>query len=264
LAGRAVDLPFVERLAWLPLLACAACAAPQFGVEPRYGSFEIDGNVGANVGGASANNTLADIGIEGSDDVPALAADVQWGSPHLSVLLFQEADYSGTGTLSSDITQGGITITAGTAVDTDLKIGLNSGYLTFDLLPGAPELGIGLGVVGLDLNVQTESQLNGDSIAIDEMVPLPVLAGRAGVGFWRIDLSALVGYVSYSSGDDSIDFVDVDVNGRVRLLGEDRGSGWLAIGYRHVGLDTQFDQNGGTSAADLTLSGPYVGLRFQF
>jgi hypothetical protein len=250
----------------LCVAACAAaCSAPKAGVEARYNQFELDGKFGADVAGVSANNTLDELGMSGTDETPSVAANFKWGLPHLSFLLLEQVEYAGTGTVGSDITLGGVTLPAGATVDSKTKVGLNSAYLTFDLIPGRWELGLGLGVVSVDYQLSSENTANGDEISIDETVPVPVLAARAGVGFWRADVSALVGYTSYSVDGNSMELADVDLTGRIRLLGDgDRASGWITGGYRFVGFDTEFDDGSDRVAADVQLQGPYLGLRFQF
>jgi hypothetical protein len=240
------------------------CAVPQVAVEPRYGPVDIEGEVGISSGSTSATNDVDAVGIEDDDGAFGLRGDFKWGSPHLSVDL-QQSVHDGDGVLEADLSQGGVTIPAGTAVETDFELGLYSAYLTFDLIPGDFELGLGFGVAGVDLDFESTDQTTGESIATDELLPVPMLAGRAGIGLGPVDLEALVGAMAYDSGDTDVTLVDGHASGRWRILGDgDRMSGALVGGLRYVMIDAEYEDGSDDVSGDLEVLGPFVGLRLQF
>ena len=64
----------------------SSCAAPRFALEPRYGELDVSGDVTLTDSGAPVSkNSLDDMGIDGSESAPGLVADLQFGSPHLTL-----------------------------------------------------------------------------------------------------------------------------------------------------------------------------------
>jgi hypothetical protein len=247
----------------IALSTLTSCFAPKVGLEARYGQVNVGGSAAVQTGAITAENSVEALGIE-DGTAPSLRADFKWGSPHLSVIL-QRSNHDGTGMLQADLSQGGITIPAGTTVDTRMDLGLYTGYLTFDFIPGDAELGLGLGVVGVDLDFSTEDTLTSSTVATSQQLPIPVVAARGGFSVWRVDLQALGGIMQYATGDDSVSVVDLDATGRFRVLGDgDRAVGWLTLGYRYTDLDLEYTENGEEVRADLDFTGPYVGLRVTF
>ncbi len=247
----------------LLLSALASCVLPTIGIEPRLGPVNIDGDAGLSSTGVSANNSLSAMGIDDEGGAVSVRGDFQWASPHLSVAL-QTSNHDGSGRLTADLTQGGTTIPAGTAVNTDFDLGLNTAYLTFDLVPGDWELGLGLGLVALDLDLETTDTLGLLTVSSDESLPVPVLAVRAGGGLGPVDVEALLGFLTFAADGGEVTFVDLDVNGRLQLFGEgERARGSVVLGLRHTQLDAEYDDGADEVALDLTLSGPYVGFRLQ-
>jgi len=250
---------------FLPLVLCplASCALPTLGVEARYGPVNVDGDVGLSAGNVTANNSVDDAGIDDDDGAPSLRGDFKWGLPHLSVTL-QQSTHDGSGRLGADLSSGGVTIPAGTQVDTDMDLGLHTAYLTFDLMPGDWELGLGVGVVAFDLDLKAGDGM-GNSVSTDELVPIPVIAGRAGISLLRFDFEALAGFMDWSAGSDDVTFLDFDVNGKFRLLGEgDHTTGWVVAGLRYTDIDAEYEDGSDDVAVDMQFTGPYLGLRFVF
>ena len=254
-----------KRLAAALLLSTlASCAAPTVGLEARYGPVNIGGKAGVEAGGITAENSVEALGISDDDGTPSLRGDFKWGSPHLTFNL-QRSNHDGTGLLEAELSQGGVTIPVGSVVDTKMDLGLYTGYLTFDFIPGDAELGLGLGVVGLDLDFASTDRLTSSTVATEQMLPVPVLAARAGISFWRADLEALGGIMQWSSGGDKIGIVDLDATGRIRILGDgDRATGWLTLGFRYTNLDLEYQENGDDVRVDLDVTGPYIGVRVSF
>jgi hypothetical protein len=243
--------------------AASSCTAPAFGIEPRYGPVDIEGDVGFSAGSVSADNSVEDAGIDDDDGAGSVRADFRWGVPRLSITL-QQSTHDGSGTLSADLSQGGTTIPAGTPVVTEFDLGLHTAYLTFDVLPGDAELGFGLGVAALDFDYETMDTAGTMTVAVDELLPVPFLAVRGGFEVWRIELEAQGGFLGVAALEEEYSFVDLDVNGRLRLLGSgEHATGWLAAGFRYTAIDVEYDVDDDEAAADVTISGPYVALRLE-
>jgi hypothetical protein len=251
----------LENLAPLFITALASCAMPTVGIEPRVGPVEVDGDISVVAAGApTSKNSTGDLGIDDDDSGFAVRGDFKWGMPHLSVAL-QQTTHDSSGVLSAPF--GNPPIAPSTPVTTDFDLGLHNAYLTFDLIPGDWELGLGLGLVLLDIDFTTTDGTN--PVSADELLPVPVLAARGGVGLWRIDFEALAGLSAIDTGDADVSFLDLDVNGRLRLFGDgDRATGSLTLGVRHTDLDAEYEDGADDVDLDLTFSGPYLGFRLQF
>lgn len=246
------------------VLVCAACSAPSLSVQPRFGTSKIDGHIGASSGSTTiGTNSLDDsLGLDKDNSVPGVRVDAQFGSPHLT-LAYQKSSYDGDGTLDADITKDSTTITAGTAVRSNLDLGLYGGLVTFDLLPiETVELGIGLGVQVADMSASIES--SGQRISVDETVPIPVLAARVGVDVWRLHFEALGSGLKVDYNGDDATFYDLDLSGRFRIVGGDHLRGSLVGGWRLAHFDVEYDDGGDHIDASLRQSGPYIGLEIGF
>jgi hypothetical protein len=254
------------RLHLLPILLLtipAACSTPRFQVMPRYMPVDIDGGFGISSTGIDASNDLDDIGVEKDSGVIGARVDLKWGMPHLT-LSTQTSAHDGNGTLTADLGQDGTTIPAGADVHTDLDLGLHQAVLTFDLAPtDIVELGLGLGVTAIDLDMKVTDDDTGETIDTDEAVPLPVLALRGAVRQGNFEVAALVTGMSLDISDVDVSFFDVDVFGRWKFLGgDDHLRGSLVIGYRMVTLDVEYDDGDDEVELDMDLTGPYIGLQF--
>lgn len=246
------------------LSLCSACAAPYIAVEPRYGVMDLDGDIAVSSGAITASNSLDALGLDDEEDAIGARVDARWLMPHLTVWGSQQ-DYEGDGTLDATLSQGGTTITAGTAVESELDLGMLNGVVTFDLFPGDTiEAGIGLGVSLFDVESKvTDPGVN--SIDIDESLALPLIAGRLGAKFWRMEVEALLSGMALDVDGDDVTFHDLDLNARIRVLGSgDHATGHFVLGYRDVALDLDYDDGGDAVEANIELSGPYIGLRFRF
>jgi len=255
--------PLPAPLALTAVLALQGCALPGLAVEPRYGPVNLSGDLGVAATGVSADNSVEDLGLGDDDGTPGLRADFDWGSPHL-VMILRKSTHDGSGTLSADIEQGGTTIPAGTDVVSDLDLGLNTFYLTVDVVPGEPELGVGLGVSLARVDWLASDTSGAATIDVDETLPLPFLAARARFPAGRVEFEGLLGFLGVTVLEQRYTYVDLDLSGRLRLFGEGhRAAGWVVLGLRYTHLDVEFDAGDDRAALDLDLSGPYLGLRLE-
>jgi hypothetical protein len=192
--------------------------------------------------------------------VPGGRLDLKWGVPHLSFSYFG-ASFSGEGTATAELSQGGTTIDAGAEVASELDIAVTSGIVTFDCVPGEDvEAGIGLGALALDLRGRVRELSDGDSVDGGETIPLPVLAARVTLRFDRLELAALYSGSRADFEGDEAEYSDIDVHAAWRLL----PAGWLQAGWRRVHADVDFDEGDTEVLADLDLQGPYLGFIITF
>lgn len=253
----------MKRAIPLPLLfaACASCTLPAFGLEPRYGPVNIGGEIGVDPSSASADNSVGEAGIDDDSGAGSLRGDFEWPGSHLTVTL-RRSTHDGSGTLGADLSQGSTTIPAGTDVVTDFDLGLHTAYWTFDLVSGEKELGLGFGLAAVDLDYQTTDTAGTSTISFDETLPVPFLAARGGLELGRVELEALAGFVALAALEEEYHFVDLDLQGRLRLFGSaERATGWVTLGLRYTDLDFEYDFGSEDVAADMTITGPYLGLR---
>ena len=239
-----------------------ACSTPRLDVTPRWGTLDIDGNLGVSTGAVAAKADLNTAGLQKDDSVLGARVDFDWGPSHLMVS-GQQSEHGGDGTLDATLSSGGTTITAGTAVTSEFDLGLYSAAYTFDFVPtDLVEVGLGLGVSYLDISASFQDQTTMEIIDGDQGLPVPVLAARLGTRIWRIDASLQAQGMSASVDGNDLTYVDLDFMAKLRLLGgEDHLGGHLTAGYRWVDLELDYENDDGDQVdGDMTFSGPYIGL----
>ncbi|MBK7644719.1 MAG: hypothetical protein IPJ19_17035 [Planctomycetes bacterium] len=259
-------IPF--RLPVLLALTCclAACSAPHLDVIPRIQRAKFDGSVAANISSVTlaSNDVDKDLGLGDPSSEFGARADLSFGAGKWT-FAYAPASFSGDGTLTADITQGGVTITAGTDVKTDLKMDVATAIWTHDFFPGENvELGLGLGAHLLDFHSTITSTT--DSATLDQTIPVPVIAGRAGLVFGPFDVSALLSGLKVKYGGDEATFVDADLMARYRFFGGVGGrlSGAAVLGWRKTDVKLDYTDGGDHTDADVNVSGIYYGLSIGF
>ena len=256
-------LPTVTALLLASL--AAACSTPSVSVMPRYGSTKIEGQVATSVGGVSAFNDLnTDLALDKDDGTLGGRVDFDWSGLHVLVNT-SKSKFTGSGTTGSDITVGGVTIPAGQPIDTELEIGLNQGAVTWDFFPGQTlDLGLGLGVAGVGWDTTVTNSTFGTG-SNSTTVPIPILAGRAKVEFWRAMVSGDLGWMNVAYNGDKLDYLDLDLLAGVRIFGSASGFRLLLnAGYRYTSLAGFYDDGSTEVEFDTTLTGLYGGLTLAF
>ncbi len=245
--------------------ACLAtsCALPSLDVTPRYASLSLDGDFGASSSNVTATANLDEAGLDDTEGTPSLRADLKWGMPHL-ILSTHSASFSGSGTVDADIELDGDIIMAGTAVDSDLDLGVHSGVLVFDLFPGKNfEVGVGFGATLLDLDVLIRDQGSTDEVATDELIPIPVIALNLGTQIGPVELAGYIAGISIDVDGDKASFFDADVFARYHMFGgKNRVRASIVGGWRQSKFDVDYDDGGDNVEAEFDLSGPYLGVEF--
>jgi len=258
-------------IALCALGSLAACSAPTVDAAGYFGQFELDGHIAiaAAALGLTASTAMHDLGL-GDDDTSAGAfVRFKFGGPMLYVSVIQP-EFAGTGTLTAEIEDGGVTIPVGTAVNSRLAMDVYTGMFIWDLFPSDfADVGIGFGVSILDYDSSFENTLNGDTIASDELVPVPVLGAMVSKDIGPFQVSGFLAYTSLDVDGDKLDYLDLDLRGTYHLFGgapltDQRGAGHLVLGYKLTDLELEYQDGAEFGAANLEISGPYLGLRFSF
>jgi hypothetical protein len=242
-------------------LALAGCSAPALQLTPRLAQLDLEGELGISGATVNGQNDLENAGVEKDDSVPGARLDLDVGPVHWTVST-QSSTHDGDGTLDFDLTQGGVTISAGADVRTDVDLGVHQLALTWDLVPtDMLELGLGLGAAALDLDGSFQEIGTGTTVATDELAALPVLAARLGIDLGRLDLSVLASGLSIDYDGNDYRLVDLDFMARLQLFGGDaRLAGFLVGGYRDVNAEVGYDDGSDRIEADVGLSGLYFGV----
>ena len=167
--------------------------------------------------------------------------------------------------LNSELSIDGDTLGTGTTVDADLDIDVTSALVTWDAAPGDLELRLGLGLVGLGIDMQFADTGSSAVVASDEILPVPVLTAQLGKSFGPWSLAGSLAGFDIAYEDDKVRFYDLDMHGAYSFFGGDEHlSGALILGFRWTELSVDYEDDADRIDADLRLTGPYLGLRFSF
>jgi hypothetical protein len=245
--------------ATLVALSLLACVSPTLDVGVHYGEYSLDGGLGFGSGGISGTTPLRRIGL-GDDSPVGASATVGLGS---TMLLFSATtpSFKGSGTFDANIDIGGVTINQGADVTSELNIGMYQGLLLFEIIPGSTvDLAIGLGVNMLDLSGSFTEDGTQTKLSLDQAIPIPVLATRAGVELGPVGLSALVTWMGVSYEGSDLDALDLDLRAQMDIFGPMIGY----AGYRNTSLDIFYKDESDFGDFDVSISGFYIGTGVSF
>ncbi len=254
-----------HRVPVLGILALAAScnAVPSASVTPRYGPLGLDGDIAVSASVASVRSSADALGADEDDDGLAPRADADWGPFDAWVSLYN-GDFGGRGVAEGQLDLGGVIITAGDVVDSELELSFVDGGIVWDLIPGETvDLGIGLGAASIDFDANIRSVTTGLEVGASESFTVPVLAARGAIAAGDFEISVVATGFGIDTGIDDVTFMDADAMAAWRFLGGDTVSGGLVIGYRYAMVEADFGSFGSDVEADLELSGPYLGLTLQ-
>ena len=252
----------------------AACAAPAFAaddgtwdywvrVQASVGSIGLSGDASFSDGAANPGTKfdMNDVGLDSSEVTPAFELGLT--TPLLSFhgfLGYQEWSTDGSARLSQTINFGGNPFTAGTTIDSSAT--LSDLYAEFCWGPIELDVaGFSIGLAAHQLGIQTEMSAAGTSAKLDESGIVPTLALR--------------GYVA------PLDMLECEVmlHGLAVPLGDASGSYFTAqaqvsyypfdyvgvfVGYKHTAIDVEIESGDTKAKANITLSGPFLGIAAQF
>jgi len=248
----------------VPLALLPACTTPHLDAMGRYGQFSLDGDLAVSSTGVSSANSIDTLGLDDEEGALGARVDFDWSTAHLTVAT-QTSEFEGDGRLESEISYGGNTIGVGANVSSDLELGVSSAAVTFDLIPGPVELGIGLGAMYVSLDAAFVEDGTGEKVSTDESVPFPVLAARAGIELGGLELAGLLTGLSIDVDEGKADVFDLDLFGRWNFLGgDDHLGGSVMLGWRQATIDVEYEDGDDEVAVDVDYSGPYVGLVLRF
>jgi len=237
------------------------CAGASLAATPRIAQLESSGKLGVSSTGVSGTTDLDDLGLDEDESVPGVRLDAGLIFAHV-IVSGLTTDLSGDGTLSADLSQGGVVLPVGTNVDSRLDFDTVSVYGTFDLVPGDTlEVGLGLGVTGMSFDGEITSTDVGTpgSVSFDEDFALPVLAVNGAFLLGPFEFSALLAGMQMSYSGDDLSFFDADLAAAWRFI-DSVVNVRLVLGYRHLSADAEFESSGDEVEADLSFAGPYLGL----
>jgi hypothetical protein len=246
-------------------LLLGGCQAPSVDLMPRLMRLDLDGDFAASSSAISAATTWDELGLDDASTVFSPRADLHMG-PFDVTLDYAAADFSGQGTTGAQLELDGITIAAGTAVESDFDLAVWRLTSTYDFFPTeVATVGLGVGLAALDIESSVVNISNSDRITTDEVVPLPYLALRGGMEWGNLEAQGLLGLLSLDVGDAEASYVDLDLFLRYRLLGgEDHMRVSLVLGYRYADLDAEYDDGSDRVAIETRISGPYFGGSVTF
>jgi len=147
-------------------------------------------------------------------------------------------------------------------VTSDIKVRMTLADIEFDLLKRIDMdwgIGVGLGQVGLDITMTPEV---GDSVDISGDVPFGYLTSTFTKRWDRIEFRFGLQGLSISENETSVAYKSANIAGSYRILKRKRLGLDIAVGYRYVNFDYDFDDDatGARAGTDFTLVGPYGGL----
>jgi hypothetical protein len=258
-------MPSSTFLGGVVLVLCASCAAPRLSVSTAAARFSLEGDFAAAQGASLEASDTDALGLGDPETSVIPRVDADWAGTHLS-LAGTFASFEGAGKVQGTLTIDGETISGGTPVDSRFDLGAYSGVITWDVLPVGPlELGLGVGLTLVALEIDVTAESTGVRVGTDESFPVPLFAGRVGFEGSRFNLGASVGAIDVAVSDGELTLTDVDVFGELALFGVGRRPlGWLVGGYRSFEVGAQYDDGDSRVDADLGVSGPYLGLRLSF
>ena len=249
-------------LLWLlPLTLATSCnIVPSVRATPRLGTLELSGDLAISSSGITAEADMESLGFVDDGNVFGPRVDIAWGPVDI-VATGYESSYEGEGVADVTLDLGGVTITAGEAVSSSLDLTTIGVLATWDLVPtDVVDLGLGVGVTAIDIDASITSLTSGDTIATDEAAPFPVVAARAAVRLFDLELSGIASGVAVEQSGVDATYFDLDLMASwtfERFLGF---HGALVAGWRQVVLDAEYEDDGSDVLLDFELSGPFFGL----
>ena len=229
----------------------------------RYTYLTPGGKMGGTNGSDVKQTDLSELGMESGSGAWGVSIGGQYYRPQF-FLSGQQSSFSGYGVTSNDISQGDLTIPAGSAVNTTMDLGIYTAAITYDFLEGKNKLGLGLGLMGLDYSVDYTQVATGVQITIDETYPLPLLAANYSYFWKKVELAGLIGGAYINIDGDKVGYLNIDVSARYAFY---QGANWAwmaSLGYRYIGLYMDISDGSNRFEADLDFTGPYIGVRFDF
>lgn len=249
----------------LPISLLAACGTPSIDADARVALLGLDGDILTDSAPGAPANSFQDLGLGDNEAAFGIGVNVKWGGPHVSIGT-ESVSYSGTGMIQSEIDIDGQTIPIGATVQSHVDLGLTNLLITWDVAPGnAVEVGLGFGVVAMDLEMRFFEESTSTTVSTEETIPIPVLAARVGLQSGPWEAVGVLAGLDVSIDDSSATFFDLDLHGKYHIAGgKDRAKASFTFGYRSLDLDLEYQDGGDRVEAGFGLTGPYLGLNLSF
>ena len=232
---------------------------------PYMASNTLEGSISSSGSGVGLSTDLEALGIDDSEAVFGGRIDLQGTSSHWSISHSSTSSSATGGDLFDDLEIDGVTLDELVPVDTEMEVGATSILWTHDWgLGDTAHFGLGFGVTALQLGADFSGEEPGGgavTASMDETLPVPLIGVRLGGDVGPIRLEASYAFLNVDAEDAEVSVTDFDVYTGLDILG-DLGS--LVIGYREFSIDAEFDSDSDSANLDLTLGGPYAGVRFGF
>jgi hypothetical protein len=266
---RTVRVPMLLRL--FPMVALSilvvGCSAPRKTLSLSAVPLTLSGEFGASAGAATVNSNVDELGLGDEEMGFYPRFDADWEDSHFSIG-WLGTGYEGTGEVTGDVTIDGATILAGTTVDTRMDLSALTGLYTWDVVSlGPTDLGIGVGLTLLNLDLEMIDPVGGTRLQSDEILPLPVLTARLDFRDAPVAVGASIGGIDVSYNEGAARVLDVDLYARLRLsdgMGGGGISAHLLGGYRSFSADGSYDDGATQVDADVRMAGPYLGISISF
>lgn len=247
---------FMILLAVPVLVLSAGSAGAVVDLEGRYWFTDLGAEVKSTGGGLAGTDIdfVDDLGLDDNEGFFEGRITLELGS-HSLRYAFIPLSWDGTGTLAADVNFGGRTYSATTAVTSEINVNYHRLGYKYDFID---TLDNKLGVIVEVKYLETEAKIKESSSGIERTeslnapVPAVGLAGQLSLPF-LFDISAEV--TGITLGSDAY-LVDGEAAINLKPVPFVKISG----GYRYFTLHLEDDED----KADVTLKGPFVGLRADF
>ncbi len=234
---------------------------------PYMASNTLEGSISSSGSGAGVSTDLESLGIDDSEAVFGGRIDLQGDTSHWSISHSSTSSSATGGDLAANLEIDGITLSGIVPVDTEMEVGATSVLWTHDWgLGDTAHFGLGFGVTALQLGADFSGEELGNpgvpvTASMDETLPVPLIGVRLGGDVGPIRLEASYAFLNVDAEDAEVSVTDFDVYTGLDILGD---FGSLVVGYREFSIDAEFESDSDSANLDLTLGGPYAGVRFGF
>ena len=174
--------------------------------------------------------------------------------------------YSGSFVTDTDIIHDGETIPAGSKVDGKIDMGIYSLSTTYALVKKQHDLGVGLGILLLDMGMEFET--NDIRIGDSNIFPMPFLALSGRLKFDRFRISGVGGGAYFHGKMDGMDYTvyyyTADIKGTYELLKKNNWSTLVSLGYRVLYMDSKASKDGSWFKEEDMYHGPFFSVIVRF
>ena len=258
----------MKRILVLLAATAASCSTPSLSVIPYAAMNSLEGSVASSGSGIAVATDLEGLGISDSETVVGGRIDFAGTSSHWSIAHSSSA-FDGNGQLDGLLDVGGFEFEASAPTATNMEVGTTSVMWTHDWGFGdTAHFGLGLGVTSLSLAMDVTGEVDDgmggtttETGMMDETLPIPMLGARIGGDIGPVRIEASYGFLDVDSEDAEVSVTDLDVYAGLDLFGD---FGSLVVGYREFAFSAAFEADSDSADLDLTLGGPYVGVRIGF